>query len=146
VVRAAASPQPVSIISSPGGATATLDGRGDSACKTPCSLDAAPGKHTVSITMPGYQVERRELDVGREPLEIPAVILRAITGTLMLSSTPVGANILVNGKRIEKLTNAMLQLAPGSYKITVEKDGRQGSDVVDIRNGEIKTLRIVLEQ
>ncbi|SPE41942.1 hypothetical protein SBA3_480001 [Candidatus Sulfopaludibacter sp. SbA3] len=106
----------------------------------------APGQHTLAVTMPGYQVEHRQLDVGREPLEMPAVILRAITGTLMLSSSPVGATILVNGKRIDKVTNAMLALAPGSYKITVEKDGKQGSSDIEIRNGEIKTLRILLEQ
>jgi PEGA domain len=86
------------------------------------------------------------LNMGHDPLEAPAVILRALTGTLMLSSSPTGATILVNGKRIDKLTNAMLQLAPGSYKITVEKDGKQSSDVVDIHNGEIKTLRVLLEQ
>jgi serine/threonine-protein kinase len=144
VVRPPVSPQPVSIVSSPGGATATVDGQ--SSCKTPCTLDVAPGQHTLALTMPGYQVEHRQLDVGREALEMPAVILRPITGTLMLSSSPSGATIVVNGKRIDKLTNAMLQLTPGSYKITVEKDGKQGSGEVDIKNGEIKTLRIILEQ
>jgi serine/threonine-protein kinase len=138
--------QPISIITSPGGAVALVDGKADAACKTPCSLDATPGRHTVAISMPGYQIERRELEVGREPVEMPAIILRALTGTLMLSSSPVGAAISVNGKRIEKLTNAVLQLAPGSYKITVEKDGRSGTDEVEIRNGEIKTLRILLNQ
>ena len=141
-----AGPQPVSIISSPAGANATIDGRGEDACKTPCTMDVPPGKHTLVVTLTGYQAERRDLDVGREPLEIPAVILRAVTGTLMLSSSPTGAAILVNGKRIDKTTNAMLQLAPGSYKITVEKDGKQGSDQIDIHNGEIKTLRILLDQ
>ncbi|MDR3700873.1 MAG: serine/threonine protein kinase [Candidatus Sulfopaludibacter sp.] len=145
-VRAPAMPQPVSIISSPGGASATIDGQADATCRTPCTMDVAPGRHTLIVAMPGYQVERREFEVGHDPPEIPAVTLHAITGTLMLSSSPTGANILVNGKRIDKVTNAMLQLAPGSYKITVEKDGKQGSDQVDIRNGEIKTLRILLGQ
>jgi serine/threonine protein kinase len=144
--RAQATSQPVSIISSPGGASATLDGRADASCTTPCTMDVAPGRHTLILVMQGYQVERREFEVGHDPPEIPAVMLHAITGTLMLSSSPTGASILVNGKRIDKVTNAMLQLAPGSYKITVEKDGKQGSDQVDIRNGEIKTLRILLGQ
>ena len=143
--RAAAGPQPVNIITSPGGATATVDGHSEAACKTPCSLDVAPGKHTLVVGMPGYQVERREFEVGHEPPDL-VVTLRAITGTLMLTSSPPGAAISVNGKRIDKVTNAMLQLAPGSYKITVEKDGKQGSDQVEIHNGEIKTLRILLDQ
>jgi len=84
--------------------------------------------------------------VGRESLEYPIVILRAIIGTLMLSSQPQGATILVNGKKLDKVTNTVLQLAPGNYKITVEKNGLQGSSSVDIKNGDIKTLRIVLGQ
>jgi predicted Ser/Thr protein kinase len=138
--------QSVSLISSPGGATATIDGRSDAACKTPCSLDLAPGKHTLVLNLSGYQLERRELDVGREPLEMPAIILHALTGTLMLSSSPAGAAISVNGKRIDKVTNTMLQLAPGSYKITVEKDGKQSTEDINIKNGEIRTLRVLLEQ
>ena len=146
VVQPAPGPQPVSIISSPAGANATIDSRSDATCKTPCSIDVPAGKHTLVVTMQGYQAERRDLDVGRGPLELPAVILRVITGTLMLSSSPPGAAILVNGKHIDKVTNAMLQLPPGSYKITVEKDGKQGSDQIEIHNGEIKTLRILLDQ
>ncbi len=145
-VRTALTSQPVSIISSPGGASATIDGRADATCRTPCTMDVAPGRHTLIVAMQGYQVERREFEVGHEAPELPAVTLHEITGTLMLSSLPTGASILVNGKRIDKVTNAMLQLAPGSYKITVEKDGKQGSDQIDIRNGEIKTLRILLGQ
>src|SRR5262249_27923083 len=85
-VRTVATPKAVAIISSPGGATATLDGRPDAVCTTPCSLDASPGRHTIAITMPGYQVEHREVEVGTAPIEIPAVILRAPGGTLMLTS------------------------------------------------------------
>ena len=69
--------QPVAVISSPGGATAVLDGRADTACTTPCSLEAMPGRHTIALTLQGYQVEHREVQVGSGPLEIPAVVMRA---------------------------------------------------------------------
>ena len=94
--------------------------------------------------MPGYQTENREFDVGNDPLELPLILLRGQTGTLMLSSVPAGAAVLVNGKRVEKVTPTALQLAPGSYKISVEKDGRQSSGMVDIHNGDTKVLRITL--
>jgi len=136
----------VSIISSPGGATATLDGRADLACTTPCSLDALPGTHTLSLVLPGYQIERREIDVGSGPVELPAIILRAPGGTLMLSSAPAGAAILVNGKRSPQVTPAQLALAPGTYRITVEKDGIQNTSTVEIRNGETKLLKVLLGQ
>ena len=145
-VRAAPSPQPVTVISSPGGATATLDGRSDMACTTPCSLDATPGRHTIAITMPGYQIEHREVDVGTGPMELPAVLLRAPSGTLLLTSVPSGASISVNGKKQTETTPAQLHLPPGSYRITVEKDGLQNTSPVDIRNGETKIMKVTLAQ
>jgi len=151
-VRQAAAPQradetvAVSVVSSPGGATATLDGRPDQACKTPCSLNALPGRHTVAITMPGYQVEHQDVVVGSNPVELQPVMLHALSGTLALTSSPTGATVTINGRRLAQTTPAMIPLAPGSYRITVEKDGRQGTEMVDIRNGEIRTLKILLEQ
>jgi len=138
--------QPVQVITSPGGATAILDGQRNTACATPCSLTAAPGRHTISVSMPGYLVEHRDVEVGTGPLELAPMILRAPYGTLMLSSVPEGAAVTVNGKRISQVTNTQLQLAPGSYRITVEKDGRQGTGTVDIGNDEIRTLRLILGQ
>jgi serine/threonine-protein kinase len=137
-------PQPVQVITSPGGATAILDGQRATACSTPCSLAAAPGRHTISVSMTGYQVERREVEVGTGPLELAPMILRAPYGTLMLSSVPEGAAVTVNGKRIPQVTNTQLQLPQGSYKIGVEKNGRQGTGTVDIHNDEIRTLRLIL--
>jgi serine/threonine-protein kinase len=138
--------QPVQVITSPGGATAILDGQRSTACLTPCSLTAAPGRHTISVSMAGYQIERRDVEVGTGPLELAPMILRAPYGTLMLSTVPEGAAVTVNGKRIAQVTNTQLQLAPGSYRIGVEKDGREGSGTVEIHNDEIRTLRITLGQ
>jgi hypothetical protein len=138
--------QPVQVISSPGGATAILDGQRSTACTTPCSLTATPGRHTISVSLPGYQVEHRDVEVGTGPLELPPMILRAPYGTLMLSSQPEGATVTVNGKRLAQVTNTTLQLPAGTYRISVEKDGRQGSGTVEIHNDEIRTLRLILGQ
>jgi serine/threonine-protein kinase len=138
-------PQPVTVISSPGGATASLDGRADAECTTPCSLSASPGRHTVVVVMPGYQMERRQVDVGTGPIEMPAVILRMQSGTLMLSSTPPGATILVNGRVVTEVTPAQLSLAPGTYRITVQKNGLQSTSTVEIRNGVTQVLRVSLQ-
>jgi serine/threonine protein kinase len=135
--------QPVTIITSPAGATATMDGRSDAECRTPCTLDAAPGRHSLAVVLPGHQVEHREFDVGSSPLELPAVVLRAPGGTLLISSVPSGAAILVNGQSTGKTTPAQLTLSPGSYRITVEHDGKQVSQVVQVRSG-ISYLKIPL--
>jgi hypothetical protein len=132
----AAPPQPIMVISSPGGAIATLDRQADTACTTPCSMEAAPGHHTIGIAKQGYDAENRDVEVSSSPVELPAVVLRAVQGTLMLTSQPEGAAVLVNGKRYTQATPAQINLAPGTYSITVEwKDGKQSTRTVEIRNG-----------
>ena len=139
-------PQPVQLVTSPGGATATLDGRSDEACTTPCQLSAAAGRHMVSFTLTGYQIEHREVDIGAGPLEMPAVILRPQGGVLLLSSNPPGAAILVNGKAVTEVTPARLALTPGAYKITVEKNGQTTTVPVEIKNGDTRLLKVTLGQ
>ncbi len=141
--QTAAAAQPITIISSPGGAKAMLDNRPDATCTTPCSVDAAPGRHMISVSLDGYQTERREVDVGKSPVEMNAVVLRSQGGALMLSSEPRGAKVLVDGKPTGKTTPTRLDLAPGSYKITVELDGRQSTQTVQIGAG-MSILRITL--
>ncbi len=138
-----ATPQDVLVVSSPAGATAQLDGNPANSCTTPCTLSASPGRHTVAVSAPGHLIESRDILVGSGSMEMTPVTLRASGGTLMLSSAPDGATVLVNGKRIDQLTPASLTLAPGSYVVTVEKDGRRSTDTVVIREG-ITTYRKIL--
>ena len=139
-------PAEVTVITSPAGATATLDGRRETACSTPCSLDAAPGRHTVSMALSGYQPEHRDVAVGSGSMELPMVILRATQGTLWVTSSPAGAAITINGKRFPQTTPAQIPLAPGAYRVLVEKDGAQNASALEIRNGETKVLKVSLGQ
>jgi hypothetical protein len=137
--------QDVTVTSSPGGATASLDGNIAAGCTTPCALKAPSGKHLLMITLAGYEIERREFLVGNGPQELPPVVLRAAGGTLMLTSEPIGAAVLVNGRRVDMVTPVQIPLAPGIYTIGVEKDGRQATAQVEIRNG-INYRKLVLGQ
>jgi serine/threonine-protein kinase len=141
-----AGPQPIQLVTSPGGATVTLDGRADESCATPCALSAAPGRHTLAFTLPGYQIEHRQVDIGGSPLEMPVVILHSQAGVLLLSSIPPGAAILVNGKTVTEVTPARLTLAPGTYRITLEKNGASSVNTVDIKNGDTRLLKVTLSQ
>ena len=132
-------------MTSPGGATATLDANPALACKTPCTLQAPPGRHSVSFVLPGHQIERREIAVGNGPFEMPPVILQPAGGTLMLSSVPTGASVLVDGKKIDMVTPAQIPLALGSYSVTIEKDGHTATERIEIKNG-INYRRITVGQ
>jgi serine/threonine-protein kinase len=139
-------PQDVLVITSPAGATARLDNDPSNSCTTPCTLRAASGRHRVSVSAPGHQIESREILVGNGPLEMPPITLRNAAGTLMLSSVPDGASIYLNGRRLPQLTPTELTLAPGSYTLMVEKDGRQSSGTVDIKENLTTYRKIILNQ
>ena len=128
-------PREVMFTSSPAGATATLDGNPSMACSTPCSLNAAQGRHTLSVVLPGHEIERREFTLGAGPLELTPVVLNPVGGTLWLTSVPDHAAISVNGKRIDQFTPARIPLGLGVYSIMIEKDGRQATEKVEIKNG-----------
>jgi serine/threonine-protein kinase len=113
-----------------------MDGQADTACTTPCTLEASPGRHTVELRKNGFDLERREVEVTSGALELPAIVLRSVQGTLMLTSDPPGATVLINGKRSPQATPAQIRLAPGSYSVTVEwKDGKQATRTVQIKDG-----------
>jgi hypothetical protein len=132
------------VITSPAGATARLDGNPATSCSTPCTLSASPGRHTVSIAAPGHLLESREILVGGSPVEIPPITLHASGGTLMLTSSPDRAVVSINGRRMPELTPTTLTLAPGSYVVTVEKDGKQSTDTVVVKEGLTTYHKIML--
>jgi serine/threonine-protein kinase len=136
----------VSVITIPPDATAMLDDRPDSACTTPCALDATPGQHMVSISRQGYQTEHRPVTVANTAVEIPTVALRVPGGVLMLVSIPAGAHVFVNGTQSDQLTPAKLVLRPGKYTIAVEKDGKRSSKEVEIQNGVTQFEKIVMDK
>jgi hypothetical protein len=95
--------------------------------------------------LPGHQTEIREVTVTRNPQELPLVTLRSASGTLMLTSSPTGAAVLINGKRTSYVTPAQILLAPGSYSIAIDKDGRQSTRTVEVKNGAINYLKLTME-
>lgn len=144
-VRPAKGPQDETITSEPAGATAVLDGDPSTSCKTPCVLKVMPGRHTVTISQPGYQQERREIPIIDSPVDVPMITLRAQTGTLMLTSDPVGAAIFLNDQPTSKTTPAQINLPPGTYTVRLEKNGVQKSKSIEIRNGETTFQKIPLQ-
>jgi hypothetical protein len=136
----------VSVATIPPDATAMLDDQPDSACTTPCALDATPGQHRVSISRQGYQTEHRLVTVTNTEVQIPTVALRVPGGVLMLASIPAGARIFVNGTASDQVTPAKLQLPPGKYNIALEKDGWRTTKEVEIQNGITRFEKIIMER
>jgi len=137
--------QDVWVTSNPRGAKAVLDDNLAQTCRTPCMLHGAPGVHRLTLAQAGYENESREIHIGETAFDLPPVTLRKPNGTLMLTTTPPGASVRVNGKLVPETTPAQINLPPGSYSITVDKAGHSQTQRIELRDSPVY-LRIPLEQ
>jgi tRNA A-37 threonylcarbamoyl transferase component Bud32 len=137
--------QDVWVTTIPPGARAVLDDNLALACQTPCMLRGAAGLHHLTISEAGYENEYRELHIADTALDVPLITLRRPSGTLMLTTNPPGASVRIDGRLTRDVTPAQITLAPGSYLVTVEKDGRSRTQRVDMQESLIY-LRVPLDQ
>jgi hypothetical protein len=64
----------------------------------------------------------------------------------MLTSIPPGARISLDGRDSEQVTPARVQVPSGIHKVTVEKDGKQAEQQVEVTAGIISYLNIPLDR
>ena len=126
------------------GARVVVDGRPQWSCATPCSIDLPRGEHTAIVSLGGFHRVRKTFDVGTDPLDLP-FDLEAVVGTVLVSSSPAGADVFVDGKKMDQKTNASLRLRPGYHLIKVEKAGAgSGEQSVLVSEGDLRTSQFVL--
>ena len=122
------------------GARVVVDDKPRWSCTTPCSLPLPRGEHTALVSLSGFQRVRKTFQVGSDPLDLP-LELEAVAGTLLVSSSPAGADVFVDGKKMEQKTPAKLTLPPGHHLIRVEMAGAgSGEQSVLVNQGDFRTL------
>jgi serine/threonine protein kinase len=134
----------VTVQSQPSGATAMLDGLPGTSCITPCVLKASSGEHMISLTHAGYKMLTRAVAVHDTTVELPVLNLTQAAGTLMVQSHPDGATILVDDRRWPQPTPAQLTLAPGRYRLTLEKGNLKAFQTIEVRDGDLRHLILQL--
>ncbi len=142
-IPAEAHMQDVWVSTDPPGAKAVLDDDLNQECRTPCMVHASTGTHHLTISQAGFENEYREIHVGETAQDLPPITLRKPSGTLLLTTTPAGATVRVDGRLLSQVTPATISLPPGTYNITVEKGGQQRSQKVEIQQSLVY-LRIPL--
>ena len=129
----------VALESNPPGAIVIVDGRARSACRTPCTVPLAPGRHTLVASMPGYRGTMRTFQVPDE--RSVKVVLERAAGLLGIRSTPTGASITINGQLRAEKTPAMLTLPEGKYRLVVSRDGVSSEETeVEVKEGATRTI------
>lgn len=134
----------VEIASTPSGATVRIDDTRDQ-CKTPCSMELSQGRHVLRFSLEGH---REGVLVIMVPQESSAAMrLDPLMGTLMVATSPAGAQILINGQPRTEVSPASLRLAPGKYRLTLRKEGqKEHSQEVEVRDQTIAHLEFTWQQ
>jgi len=129
--------QDIWVTTNPPGAKVSLDDNPAGTCLSPCMLHGTAGIHHLTYSLAGYKTEYREIHVGETAIDAPLISLAMPSGTLLLTTTPAGATILIDGKAVPGVTPAQITLAPGGHSVTVQQGGRTQTQQVEIQESPV---------
>ncbi|MDP8982894.1 MAG: protein kinase [Acidobacteriota bacterium] len=111
----------VQFLTDPPGAQVTIDNTFDHSCRTPCTLKLATGRHVLDVSREGYRPYPRIFNVPQDA-DIFLQLTR-MQATLSITSNPAGATVFLNGEEQSQRTPATFNVAPGSYRVRVTREG-----------------------
>ncbi len=136
----------ITISGSPSGAEVWINGR-DTGKVTPIEFMVEPGQQSIVLRKSGYLEASTELKLaaGQSVNYAPSLMVAGRTDNISLvnggvgkmfggsasqgkariqiKSEPKGAQVTVNGTPLQKTTPVEIQVEPGNYDITIQKDG-----------------------
>jgi serine/threonine-protein kinase len=134
----------IRIVTAEPGARVVADGKDETACTTPCTVAVPPGRHNLVFTQAGRYPMRREVQVGREGADVN-VSLQAILGTVMISTTPPGATVTVDGRGVVGETPLTLKLPFGKHVVSASKEGFIAAQrTIEVSDDNILSVSITL--
>lgn len=126
----------VDLVSDPPGAKVVVDGDPASTCTSPCTMSLPQGRHTMTIQLDGYTVARRIFNVPETTRVF--VPLSKETGTVVVTSTPSGSSVFVDGKPYGQ-TPVTLHLPAGTHQLLVRQGSQQEQETINIDPGAFIT-------
>jgi len=116
----------IAVSSTPAGAAITLDGT-ETGQVTPYTFnELAPGEHIVAVNLAGYEPASQTVSVvaGSTVNAEFTLVLIPTTGSIAVSSTPVGAAITLDGSETGQVTPYTFnELAPGERTVALNLAG-----------------------
>ena len=125
----------INVITDPAGAEVTVNGVSQGVA--PVEVEQVPkGRAVVKFHLDGFADEVRELSVNAGDVQTLSVSLRALPGTIHLSSVPAGARFYVNDEPRGTSPLTLANIKPGSYDVRAELEGYGTiSKYISIDNG-----------
>jgi len=131
----------VEMTTTPPGATVVFDKDDSKTCTTPCSMPLAPGRHVYSVTLAGHRPQLKIIELPRDATQ--SVNLDKLAGTVMVSTKPAGATILINGQPHNQKTPAVLSLPAGRYKLELVLEGHpKHEETLEVKDRVTATIDV----
>ena len=117
-------PGQMAIDSTPAGAQVQIDGRSDPSWVTPFAVtNLEPGAHSITVSKAGYASDSRTVQVNSGNRATASIKLAQLAATLVVNSTPAGANVYVDGHDVGTKTPAQVNIGGGQHVVLVRKMG-----------------------
>jgi serine/threonine protein kinase len=128
----------------PANVTILVDGEKVYEGETPRAIPLEPGKVDIKLTSDGYKPFGKSVTLKKgQPYKIDWTLEKAPpTGTLVVKSTPKGAEVLLDGESVGGTTPVTLpEIDRGGHKLTLQKQGFQAlSKQIEVPGGEETTI------
>jgi hypothetical protein len=87
------------------------------------ALPLSAGLHHVDVSAPGFDPERFDVTIAPGATETRTVTLGDQTGSLVVSSTPAGAAVLLGGQEVGRTPLVVPRLAFATHHVILRLDG-----------------------
>ena len=139
------------VTSSPRGAAIYIDGIASGQTNA-YVRNVAAGTHNITVTKPGYQTETKLVSVQTGGRYSVSFTLQTGdgegtgTGTLLVTSSPQGAVIYIDGIASGQTNTSVTNIAAGTHNVTVTKPGYQtATELVSVQAGESKSVSFTFQ-
>lgn len=137
-------PATLEVTSQPSGATVLVDGRARG--RTPLSLQLEPGSHRVEVRKEGYRPHTATVRLRGQGQERLSPTLAPSPGTLVLTSEPPGARVVVNGVERGYTPLTLKNMPAKTYRIEIQRGGYYSSSrKVALGAGQTRRLAFALQ-
>jgi len=117
-------PASVQIESTPAAAQIQLDGKTDPSWVTPINLNGlTPGQHTISVSKSGFSPDTRTVIIAAGSKTALSLHLAPVNALMVLSSTPAGADVYLDGKSTGRVTPIQFAVEKGAHTVLLRKQG-----------------------
>lgn len=112
---------------------------------TPLVLDLYPDEYTVEIKKEGYNPYSEKVTVKPGQMTSITATLTLLNGVLTVSSSPLGADVYLNGTLIGTTPIEEYPLVPGTYELEIVKENYESQTIaVTVEPGESKNITVTL--